>query len=140
MSFQAQILARFSGTPQSKLLYLPDLTLWYDGHARQGTLPEKWAGLSLPALARTLGVPLWYPYQPWKVNMVGARVHQTENGDECVLRSETSLGDLVARWVLGPDGDWWQVEYPVKSAADLPAALELVKARAYTLDTTDAAE
>jgi hypothetical protein len=35
---------------------------------------------------------------------------------------------------LGPDGDWWQTEYPVKSASDLPIALEAIEARTYALD------
>jgi hypothetical protein len=42
---------------------------------------------------------------------------------------------LVARWTVGPDGDWWQAEYPVKSREDLAAVLELVHARSYSLDT-----
>jgi hypothetical protein len=68
--------------------------------------------------------------------MLGARVLETESHEERVVRAETSFGTLTSRWTLGPDGDWWQVEYPVKSAQDLAAALEVVKARSYTLDTT----
>jgi hypothetical protein len=47
---------------------------------------------------------------------------------------ETAAGPLDARWTLGPDGDWWQTEYPVKGADDLPAALAVAQARAYVLD------
>jgi hypothetical protein len=43
----------------------------------------------------------------------------------------------VARWTLGPDGDWWQTEYPVKTADDLPAALELAQAHNYALDPAE---
>jgi hypothetical protein len=46
---------------------------------------------------------------------------------------------MVARWTLGPDDDWWQTEYPVKTKADLAAALELVQARSYVLDGDDLA-
>jgi hypothetical protein len=136
MSLQSQILARFSGEPQPDLLYLPDLTLWFDWHLRQGTLPPKWANLSLPDIARAMAVPVWLPFQPWRVEIVGASVREIESRDERIIHTETSLGTLTARWTLGPDGDWWQIEYPVKGTDDLSAALEVVKARTYTLDAT----
>lgn len=136
MTTESQILARFSGEPQSDLLYLPDLTLWYGWHQRQGTLPPKWAGRSLPDLARAMGVPVWFPFQPWRVKMIGASRREVETSDERIITTETSLGTLTARWALGPDGDWWQVEYPVKSIRDLPAALEVVKAQSYSPDAT----
>ena len=31
-------------------LYLPNLTLWYDWHAKQDTLPAAWQGWSLPEI------------------------------------------------------------------------------------------
>jgi hypothetical protein len=136
MSYQSQILARFSGEPPAEPLYLPDLSLWYDWHQRQGTLPTQWADLSLADLARAMGAPIWVPFRPWRVETGDALVHHAQSGDERIVQAETPLGTLVARWTLGPDGDWWQVEYPVKSAKDLPAALELVKARSYSLDPT----
>jgi hypothetical protein len=38
---------------------------------------------------------------------------------------------LSETWSLGPDGDWWQTEYPVKDEDDLDAAEEIVKAMQY---------
>lgn len=136
MSYQSQILERFSGDQQEpEPLYLPDLTLWYDWHHRQGTLPGKWSSLALPEIARAMGVPVWFPFRPWRIELVGAEAQETRTSDERVLRAETSVGTLVARWTQGPDGDWWQVEYPVKGIKDLPAALELVRSRSYVFDT-----
>lgn len=140
MSFQSQILGRFSRKTEPEPLYVPDLTLWYDWHRRQGTLPPKWAGLSLPEIARAMHVPIWLPFRPWQVETAGVEVHETESSHERVMRAQTIRGQLKARWILGPDGDWWQVEYPVKTAGDLPAALELVRARSYALETTSLEE
>jgi len=60
----------------------------------------------------------------------------TEREGERVIRSETSAGTLVARWTLGPDGGWWQTEYPVKRQEDLAAVLEIAQAHTYVLDTS----
>jgi hypothetical protein len=64
----------------------------------------------------------------------------SEGEGERTTRYETSAGVLAARWTLGPDGDWWQMEYPVKSEEDLQAALEIVRSRSYVLDTGGLAE
>ena len=54
------------------------------------------------------------------------KVRTTEQDGQRVVRSQTPAGELVARWTLGPDGDWWQMEYPVKGVADrVPVDAEL---------------
>ena len=42
---------------------------------------------------------------------------------------------MCARWTRGPDGDWWQTEYPVKTPDDLTAAVEIAAARRYVVET-----
>jgi hypothetical protein len=81
-----------------------------------------------------MGVPIWMPIRPWRVETRGVKVVTIERGRERVTRYETSGGVLIARWTLGEDDEWWQVEYPVKEKEDLPAALELVRSRTYVLD------
>ena len=137
MTFKADILARFSGEPSQRPLYLPDLTLWYDWHQSRGTLPQGWQGYSLPQIARTLRVPVWQVVRPWRIETPGVHITTTQEGNERVVRSQTPAGTLVARWTLGPEGDWWQTEYPVKTKEDLSAVLQLVKARSYVLDTAE---
>ena len=61
-------------------------------------------------------------------------MNTVEEAGARIVQTVTSKGTLTARWELGPDGDWWQVEYPVKSATDLPAAVEAAGARSYILD------
>ena len=136
MTIQADILARLAGEGGESLLYLPDLTLWYTHHHSRNTLPDKWKTSSLSDIARALGVPVWRPVRPWRVEAPGMTITTTEQAGERVISSETPAGTLTARWVLGPNGEWWQTDYPVKSEADLAAALELVQARTYVIDRT----
>jgi hypothetical protein len=133
----AEILSRFSGEASASLFYLPDLTLWYDWHQSKGTLPDRWKQYSLPQVARALDVPVWWAARPWRVESSGVKLFTTQQNGERVLRSETLTGTLVARWTLGPDGAWWQTEYPVKTRDDLVAALELVNSRSYILDSAE---
>lgn len=136
MTYKADLLARFAGQADDRPLYLPDLTLWYDWHQRRGTLPEGWRGYSLPQIARALAVPVWLAARPWRVETPGVEIVTREENGERVVRSETPAGTLTARWTLGPDGDWWQTEYPVKRKEDLTAALQLVEARSYVMDAS----
>lgn len=134
MDYRADFLAHFSAEADAPLLYLPDLTLWHSENRRRGTLPEEWREASLPEIARDLGAPAWQILQPWNVETPGVEVRTTEDDAERLTHIETPAGILSARWSLGPDGNWWQMEYPVKTAADLPAALQFAQARTYVLD------
>jgi hypothetical protein len=141
MTAKDEILARFSGEAAGERpLYLPDLTLWYDWHQKKGTLATKWQDYLLPQIARAMGVAIWLTARPWRVETPGVEIVITEQNNERVIRAETSAGTLIARWIVGPDGAWWQTEYPVKTEADLDAVLELVKARTYVLDPTELAQ
>ena len=55
-----------------------------------------------------------------------------------MIRYHTPAGALTERWTLGPDGDWWETEYPVKTPDDLRLLLDIVAARRYVVDTSRA--
>jgi hypothetical protein len=111
--------------------FLPDLTLWYPWHRQRGTLPAHWKDHDLAAVCRALGAPAWEPVKPWRAELPGIEVRDDRGGTERILEWRTPRGTLRSRWTLGPDGDWWQSEYPVKSAEDLAAALLVAQARHY---------
>lgn len=135
MTTRQAFLARLAGqSSETGPFFVPDLTLWYAWHKKQGSLPQKWAGYNLPQIARELGLPIWQPVRPWRVDTPEISVTTTTQNNERVMRVEAASGLLTARWIVGPDGDWWQTDYLVKSEADFPAALELARARTYTLD------
>jgi len=139
MTPKAEILARFAGRGDDRPFYLPDLTLWYDWHRTRDSFPEGWQGDSLIEVSRAMGLPIWQPVRPWRVEHPGLTISRTEEKNERVIKTETAKGTLIARWIVGPDGDWWQAEYPVKSEEDLAAALEVAGARTYGLDTSELA-
>ncbi|MFC1975300.1 uroporphyrinogen decarboxylase family protein [Chloroflexota bacterium] len=148
MTLKKEILSRFCGETSDggetsgrgetngRPLYLPDFTLWYNWHHKKGTLPDQWKDYSLPQIARDMGVPIWLTVRPWRVETPDVEITTTENETERVIRAESSYGILVWRWVIGPDGAWWQADYPVKTTDNLLAAVELAKARSYVLDPT----
>jgi hypothetical protein len=113
--------------------FLLDLGSWHEWHAARGTLPERWKTMDLPGVCRDLGVPVWRSVRPWRVMLPGVRVHDQHGATERTLAWETPEGTLTSRWTIGPDGDWWRSEYPVKAPADLGAALAVARARRYVL-------
>lgn len=134
------IIKRLNGQPTGdEPLFLPDLTLWHKWHAQRGTLPDGMDG-NLPDAARALGVPIWAVARPWEAITPGIETHIEQTAEKRTIRHVTPHGTLTARWQLGPDGDWWQMEYPVKTEDDLPAVRALVHARQYLLKPDALAE
>jgi len=128
-----QAAALFAGAAPSAV-FLPDLTLWHRWHAGRGTLPDPWKGMGIDAISASLGVPPWRPLAPWRLETPGVQVSTTETADERVTTWKTATKTLGSKWTRGPDGDWWQAEYPVKTAEDLAPALEIARARRYAID------
>ena len=114
--------------------FLPDLTSWHAWHSSHDTLPPRWRGQALSRICRGLGVPEWRVERPWRIELPGIAMDRRRDASEKVVEWKTGAGTLRARWVLGPDGDWWQSEYPVKSRDDFDAAREIVQARRYVAD------
>jgi len=113
---------------------LLDLTAWYRWHGRRGTLPAGWEGYSLAEIASALGVPVWQVARPWRSDFVGVECVRRVHEGERTVAYRTVAGELEECWSLGPDEDWWQMEYPVKSVVDLPPAHALVAGRRYRLE------
>lgn len=134
MTGRESIIARFSGDGGGRSPWLPDLRLWHKWHRSRGSLPSEWRDLPLEGVCRSLGVPVWTTVRPWRVEHVGVEIRSSESESERVMTWATVAGDLTARWILGPDGDWWQTDYPIKTEADVPAARAVAEARRYVAD------
>ncbi|MBN1836957.1 MAG: hypothetical protein JW820_13970 [Spirochaetales bacterium] len=149
MSMRTRIMERFgaartpaggpttkpeSAGPDRSTLFLPDLSLWYRWHKERGTFPPGWEGESLPEICRRRGLPIWLPVRPWRLEYQGLTVQTSRSEDVRETRWQTSAGTLLARWTLGPDGDWWQTDYPASSADLLPGAREIVQSIVYHPD------
>lgn len=114
--------------------FLLDLTLWYGWRQRLGTLPARWRQQTLPQICRNLGVPVWMTAKAYRLEWGPTEIKVDRQGGERSIRYESPFGVLSERWEKGPDGDWWQTDYPVKTAADLSIAGAMLGARAYRFD------
>lgn len=117
-------------------VYVPNLSLWYDWHAGRGTLPAAWQGFTLAQVTRALGAPIWLTPRCYRVERNGAQRQVRKRNGERVIRHTAPSGTLVERWTLGPDGDWWQTEYPVKTVDDLVVLKDIISRRAYIPNVT----
>jgi len=136
MTPREEILRAFQGEDTASMPYLADLTLWYHWHASRSTLPPDWQVESLTQVSQRMGSPVWAPLQVWTVELSGIGVETVETSDERTITYETAQRRLMARWVRGPDGDWWQSEYPIKDEDDLDAGLTIAESTTYTLETS----
>jgi hypothetical protein len=133
MNFTETLWAQFNGQAPSRPLFLPDLSLWFEWHSKRGTLPEACRESSLADLASALNCPAWMVRTPWQLEYEGIDITREKSKTQRVIKYHTQSGVLSEVWDLGPDGDWWQKEYPIKDEEDLDAAEEIVKAMQYRL-------
>jgi len=137
MSWHSEILRRFRNVPtatETTPLLLLDMTLWHQWHHSRGTLPADF-GPTLPDAYRALGTAVWAPFRPWRVAYEGVDVTTEKTAEAHDIRYRVQGRTLLARWTRGPDGDWWQEEYPVKSLDDLRLAVEIAASRRYVINT-----
>ncbi len=132
MNFKEILLSQIPGQASGRPLFLPDLSQWFQWHSRRGTLPEGRES-SLAGIASSLNCPAWSVHTPWRLEFDGIDVIREETESRRTIHYRTKFKALSEVWDLGPDGDWWQKEYPVKDEEDLDAAEEIVKAMRYRL-------
>jgi hypothetical protein len=115
---------------------MPDLSLWFEWHSKRGTLPGAYRESSLADIASALNCPAWIVHTPWQLEYDGIEVTSEESENQQAIKYHTKSRVLSEIWSLGPDGDWWQTEYPVKDEDDLDAAEEIVNAMQYRLKSS----
>jgi hypothetical protein len=131
MKFRELFFAQFNGQAPVRPIFMPDLGLWFEWHSKRGTLPEACRGSSLVEIASALNCPAWVVRTPWQLEYDGIEVISEESETRRVYKYHAKSRVLSETWSLGPDGDWWQTEYPVKDEDDLDAAEEIVEAMQY---------
>jgi hypothetical protein len=130
-NYREILLDQFKGHPPNRPLFMPDLSLWFDWHCKRGTLPDAHRNSSLAEIAVALNCAAWVVHTPWQLEYIGIDVIREKSENRRVINYHTKSRVLSEIWSLGPDGDWWQTEYPVKDEADLDAAEEIVKSMQY---------
>jgi hypothetical protein len=140
MDFKKTLLGQFKGQAPGGPLFMPDLGLWFEWHSKRGTLPEEFKESSLVDIAAFLNCPAWIVHTPWHLDHDGIEVTRENSETQRIIKYRTKFGVLSEMWALGPDGDWWQKEYPVKDEDDLDGAEEIVKAMQYRLKPSKPSE
>jgi len=110
-----------------------DLNLWYTRNTERNTLPECYRGWPLQAIYSDLGLVPWIIKRPWSISYDGLYYSETLDSTSRTKSWKSPQGNLTASWNLGPDGDWWQTEYPVKDASDLATVDRVIRAMHYEL-------
>jgi hypothetical protein len=141
MTDKEQILKLFrtEGLDNSPVtpIFMPDLTTWYAWHSTKGTLPHMFSGKNMEDICRFLGVPIWNICKPWSIKSSEVEISYSENQEERITRYQFHDNTLIARWTKGPDGDWWQTEYPVKQAGDLDVIKAYLNGRIFNVETDE---
>jgi hypothetical protein len=110
-----------------------DLSLWYSRNSERGSLPARYRNWPLQNIYSDLGLVPWIIKRPWSVNYDGIDYAETRDSSSRTRIWKTPEGILTTRWEPGPDGDWWQTEYPVKDTADLALVDRVIKSMRYEL-------
>ena len=114
---------------------LLDLSLWYSRNTERGSLPVRYRGWPLRDIYHDLGLVPWIITRPWSVSYDGIGYSETRDSASRTRSWQTPEGVLTARWEPGPDGDWWQTEYPVKEAADLHLVTRVIQSMHHELSS-----
>ena len=132
--WQKLLISKLENSGSVEPLFIPDLRLWYRWHSDHDSLPFTSSDESLSDICSQIGVPEWKTVKPWNPESPGAEV-ENEQTDSEQRRSITVAGKtLTSSWTLGPDGDWWQAEYPAKSVEDLETVRNYVERRNFVPD------
>lgn len=112
-----------------------DLSLWHSRNSERNSLPECYRGWPLQNIYSDLGLVPWIIKRLWSVSYDGIDYSETRDSSSRTRSWKTPEGSLTARWEPGPDGDWWQTEYPVKEASDLALVSRIIQSMGYELSS-----
>lgn len=139
MSVTEAFLARFRGQDAGAPLFVPDLQEWYRRNSEPSPAGSVGVRQSILYEAQALQVPLWKIHRTW-IRDTGEVTVRTSDQDASVTTViEAPSGVVTSRWNVGPDGDYWQVEYPAKTVEDLPAIREYAEALRYQVSLEELA-
>ena len=115
--------------PETRSLLFADGRLWYEWWKRKRTLPGG-NEMSPEEVARSLGVSPVRFTRSWRTLVEGIDEHSTNDSGRRWIFG-TNEQQLEAVWTVGPDGDYWQTEYPVKTEADLDTLIDWLESRRF---------
>jgi len=137
MTFRERTLGIFGRREVDNIVFQPRIEHWYNVNKQDGTLPERYAGMSLLDLYDDLGCSLRtydFTYLALKSVDDPSVVVSTENHGEDVVvtRWETPVGTIQNRVRLSPG--WHIEEFPVKTTEDMRVMEYIISGRRWEFD------
>ncbi len=139
MTNRERLLAIMAGRRPDRIPWIPRLLLWHTAQTRRGTLPARFAGMSLRQVERELR--LGTPARDGHVFVTEQRgdveISQRPDGESTLFTYRTPAGTVTSRYrttdVLAEAGiGSLEVEHIVKEPADLAVAQYLFENTHYT--------
>lgn len=91
-------LAALNGEMPQRLPFITRLETWHKGRLRQGTLPERFAGLSLDELHHTLRVGRLKFTVPYALRLRGVELRVSLNGEPTLQASDPLVENFPGMW------------------------------------------
>jgi hypothetical protein len=102
MSIRERLLAVLNGRRPDRLPFLDRLEAWHATHRRAGTLPTRFAGLSLTGIHRAVGMGQQRFVVPYALRLRGVEVVSTFNGEPSAHESDPVIFEFPGMWDLAP--------------------------------------
>jgi hypothetical protein len=141
MTFRERVIATFGRKPLDRVLWQPRIYYWYNGRIADGTMPERYSGMSMLDIYDDVGAsPRYSPevlrLSPFSIEIDDTvRSHSHEKGDDIVTTRETPLGalrEVIRKGVSGSGG--YHTEYPVKTLADMEIMKYILEHTTFSFD------
>ena len=98
MTHRERLLAILDGKPPDRLPWIPRLLIWHQAQIQRRTLPERYEGLSLREIERSLGMGT--PARDGRIFrsvLHDVEVQQEQEGEDTITRYVTPVGTVSSR-------------------------------------------
>lgn len=93
-------VAILNGEKPARIPFITRLEAWYKSHKANKKLPERFSGLSLPELHRSIGVGQLKFLVPYALRLRGVDVESKLNGEPCFHEFEPVIENFPGMWDL----------------------------------------
>jgi hypothetical protein len=141
MTKREQYLSALRNQSFGRLTWAPNFDHWLGVNTRLGTVPSEYRGLDRNGIVRAVGGTIWARASSVSHSTPDIPIRREELGEgNFRIRIETNKGVLTSLHIVqgGMDRSLVMHEHPIKTAADLPALLELLRHRRFKVDTSSA--
>lgn len=137
MTKREQYLKAYRNQPFERLTWAPNFDYWLHVNTRLGRVPAEYVGMARNGIVRAVGGTIWARVCTVGLSTPDLRTERIELGEGSWRTvTHTSKGELTALYVTlgGEDHSVFLREHPVKTADDLPALLECIRATRLSVD------